>query len=165
VFQDLTVIEATALISAATAVLAVIIGPVSGYLIAKRQINAQLVSANRQVWINQLRDHLAAVHSLLFRLPTVLKRPGELSQEETKEVWDQFRDALEQVTLIRGKIVLMLNPSEEPHQQLARLLDQALSAASEHGADTNALVKYRDDLTRLSQSILKAEWERVKLGR
>ena len=45
-----------ALVSACTALVASVAGPSVQLLIARRQINANLISANRQKWIEALRD-------------------------------------------------------------------------------------------------------------
>ena len=46
-------------ISAITALVAVIIGPIISWYIAKRQIIASTVTISRQQWINTLRDAIA----------------------------------------------------------------------------------------------------------
>jgi hypothetical protein len=43
------------------ALVAVIVGPLIQLRIAKRQIRSATVSANRQAWINTLRDNLATI--------------------------------------------------------------------------------------------------------
>ena len=160
----------TAIISAATALVAVVVGPVSAYLIAKRQITATVVSANRQAWINQLRDHVAHLHSLLFRLPMALKSPGGiLTHQQVGGLFDRYSAALDEAALLRAEIVLMLNPKEQAHIELTELLDRALTAASdaslsESQPQLDELLGYREQLTRMSREILKAEWERVKAG-
>ena len=160
-----------AIISAATALIAVVVGPISAYLIAKRQITATVVSTNRQAWINQLRDHLSQLHSLLFRLPMALKIPGGiLTGQQGSGLFDRYNAALDEAALLRAKIVLMLNPKEPPHVDLAQLLDKALSAASEAAISESQpkldeLLGYREQLTSMSQKILKAEWVRVKAGK
>src|SRR3954468_2624886 len=69
-----------ALAAAVTALAAVIISPVITYFISRKQIRATLVSANRQAWINALRDELAELFELLKW--EHLLRPGTLSGEE-----------------------------------------------------------------------------------
>jgi ABC-type transport system involved in cytochrome bd biosynthesis fused ATPase/permease subunit len=49
----------TQAISAITALVAVIVSPIISIYIAKRQVHASVVSANRQKWIDSLRDQLA----------------------------------------------------------------------------------------------------------
>ncbi len=160
-----SVANTTAIISAATALIAVVVAPISAYLIAKRQITATVVSTNRQAWINQLRDHLSQLHSLLFRLPMALKSPGGiLTGQQVSGLFDRYNAALDEAALLRAKIVLMLNPKEPPHIDLAQLLDKALSAASA-AALTESQPRLDELLGYMSQNILKAEWVRVKAGK
>jgi len=53
------------LVSACTALVASIVGPLVTLTVAKRQINANVLSANRQKWIENLREALAELISLL----------------------------------------------------------------------------------------------------
>src|SRR6266566_8149872 len=104
-----SVANTTAIISAATALIAVVVAPISAYLIAKRQITATVVSTNRQAWINQLRDHLSQLHSLLFRLPMAFKSPGGiLTTQQVSDIFDRYNSALNEAALLRAKVVLML---------------------------------------------------------
>ena len=56
---ELTPGELISLLSALVALVAVIVGPIVTWRIAKRQIQASVVSANRQNWINDLREAVA----------------------------------------------------------------------------------------------------------
>jgi len=47
-----------AIVSAITALVAVIVSPLVSIIVAKNQISASVVSSSRQVWINRLRDEL-----------------------------------------------------------------------------------------------------------
>ena len=51
----------TVWVSSLTALVAVIVAPLIQLRIAKRQIRSTTISANRQVWINTLRDNLATL--------------------------------------------------------------------------------------------------------
>jgi hypothetical protein len=55
------------LVSACTALVASIVGPMVTLSVAKRQINASVLSANRQRWIESLRDLVAELISLMDR--------------------------------------------------------------------------------------------------
>ena len=59
-----------AVVSAITALVAIIIGPLVSICIAKNQINASVISTNRQVWINRLRDELATLVGMVHHLPS-----------------------------------------------------------------------------------------------
>ena len=155
------------LVSACTALVASILGPVVTLSVARRQFNANVLSANRQRWIESLRDLLAELISL-FVLAGVLRSTW-------KQTWDgglgpvaadaAVRDKLERLVLVTSKIRLMINPNEADHQALYRAIETALQRFKSDGAlreaDSHADV---ETITRLAQAILKREWQRVKLG-
>jgi hypothetical protein len=155
------------LVSACTALAASILGPAVTLAVAKRQINANVLSANRQKWIESLRDLLAELISL-FTLAGVLRTTW-------KEGWAKgmgpvaadaaLREKLERLVLVTSKIRLMTNPSEADHQELYRAIETALERFKSDDelreADTHADVEL---ITQLGQAILKREWQRVKLG-
>jgi len=68
------------LISASTALVASVIGPFVTLTVAKRQFNATVLSANRQKWIETLRDSLAELASLLVTALVV--------KSKWKDKWD-----------------------------------------------------------------------------
>ena len=157
--QPLTLVEILAVVSAATALVAVIVGPISAYYIAKKQITASVISANRQAWINELRDHLAQVHSILFRLPMTLKTPVATTVVTAPGQFAGLRDAIEEATLIRAKIVLMLNPKEQAHKDLAEALDAALSVASAAASQDSASA-LTSSFVRVAAISARSPWRR-----
>jgi hypothetical protein len=142
-----------ALASAMTALAAVIITPFLTYLNARKQIRANLVSANRQAWINALRDELAELFELLvwqFHL-----RPGTYGGEEGHRYEAEKRS---RIRLLINKIRLRLNPNESDTQVLLGGLE-ALQSFDESNFD-----ELMETAVSKSQDILKAEWKRVKKG-
>ena len=73
-------------ISACTALVASIVGPIVTLSVARRQFNATVLSANRQRWIETLRDMLAELISLLVAALVVKAR--------WQSRWNKGRDAL-----------------------------------------------------------------------
>ena len=55
-----------ALISAGSALFGAALGLLGSYRVAMIQFRANVISANRQAWINTLRDTLAEFHSLML---------------------------------------------------------------------------------------------------
>ena len=154
------------LISASTALVASVIGPFVTLTVAKRQFNATVLSANRQKWIETLRDSLAELASLLVTALFV--------KSKWKDKWDQGRsalnaepallDKLEHIVLAQSKIRLLINPTEADHQHLYQAIDTAIKRLqSEESLDTEIRAAI-ETITELAQSILKREWQRVKLG-
>ncbi len=154
------------LISASTALVASVIGPFVTLTVAKRQFNATVLSANRQKWIETLRDSLAELASLLVTALFV--------KSKWKDKWDQGRsalnaepallDKLEHIVLAQSKIRLLINPTEADHQRLYQAIDTAIKRLqSEESLDTEIRADI-ETITELAQSILKREWQRDKLG-
>jgi hypothetical protein len=154
------------LVSACTALVASLVGPFVTLRVARRQFNANVLSANRQKWIETLRDLLAELISLLVAVVVV--------KQHWKGKWNKGLDAiaadptligkLERIVLVQWKIRLLINPLEADHQQLYSTIDNAfkrIQLEDTKDAETEADV---ENITRLSQAILKREWERVKLG-
>ena len=154
------------LVSACTALVASIAGPIVTLAVARRQFNANVLSANRQKWIETLRDSVSELISILAAASVV--------RTTWKASWDrglgaisarsELLDKVQRLVLVHAKIRLLLNPNEQDHQEL----HQAIEAASLHlrsetwsESDTEADV---EAITRLAQAILKREWQRVKLG-
>lgn len=154
------------LVSACTALVASIVGPIITLTVAKRQFNATVLSANRQKWIESLRDTLAELVSLLVAALVV--------KAKWKDKWEKGRGALsadpalleklQRIVLTQSKIRLLLNPTEVDHQRLGETIETALKrlqAEESLDAETEADIEI---ITKLAQSILKREWQRVKRG-
>lgn len=150
--------ETIAVISAVTALLAVLLSPLVSLWAAQRQSRVTVLSANRQAWINTLRDLIAEYISI-----TGLVHAGDWSSRTEIE----FDQKMERLSLLSAKVRLMLNPKEEDHQRLGQLLGELLLTMGGRAAagDKREAQRARmlvDELVPLSQSILKREWERVK---
>ena len=147
-------------VSAFTALAAVVLSPVATIYVAKKQINANLVSANRQNWINSLRNEIAQCgRDIKFVSVAYLAQVAD-----DAVAWER----LEELTLTIDRIDLYLNPNEVEHQELMRLMDSARSKTLESlqkkekkSKELNNLAK---NISRQAQKILKDEWERVKRG-
>jgi hypothetical protein len=74
---------------------------------------------------------------------------------------------IESGRLTNSKTRLMLNPNEAESQQLVKILDAvviSLRSSADQAIVESQVRGYLDEIVRVSQSILKAEWIRVKLG-
>ena len=168
----MTVEEWTKIITAAVALVAVIVGPVLQWRIAKRQA-ADNVSSKRQNWIDELRKDSAEYLHLLARLEE-LRRPAlNLSSEDQKLVFDERAAANARATELGIRIKLRLNPNEAEHNKLIALFrslqdackDPPLNEAEgQRKVAAKAFSQERDKIVGQLQVILKREWERVKLG-
>ena len=110
------------LIFACNAMIASIAGPFVNTRVAKTQFNANVLSVNRQKWIETMRDLVASLNSQLLAAAAV----RQTVEEPTGVVIARDPELLKRVeNLLRtmSKIELMLNPLEQDHQQ-AQCLDE-----------------------------------------
>lgn len=138
-------------LSLIVAVLAVFFGPLIQLFIAKAHIRASVLSANRQRWIDQLREQVAELITLACDLKARAEFPaldGPTTLQKTFEM--QLR---------RSTIELLLNPKEKDHQQLAKLIGEATAGITKPPDEDKTNIRA---IVALSQAILKREWERVK---
>jgi hypothetical protein len=148
------------IITAITALVAVIIGPFVSWKITKRQISASTVTISRQQWINNLRDTLADYLAKANMAWAIARKHPDDAQKISR---------IEQVAQLNYKIHLLINPNEEDHAKLARLVDCISSSlnklAKTEGQDLiHEFGDKQEELIKLSQQILKREWGRVKAG-
>lgn len=148
----------TQAVSAFTALIAVIVGPGVSIYVAKRQIRASIVSTNRQKWIDNLRDELSEV----------IKSIRILGLHRNFETIDQseLNGRIENLALREAKINLLLNPNEADHRDLSETIRMAIDNIGA-GEEREKRIRTKELLTLLtsqSQTILKREWKRVKVG-
>ncbi len=150
-------VETIALVAAVTALCSVLLGPLVSLWVAQKQASVSVLSANRQAWINTLRDQIAEFLSILAVI-----HAGEWGQRTEKE----YDEELKRLILLVSKIKLMLNPKEEDHKRLSSLLSQAAQTVRARAKDEKLKsaegVQVGAEVLPLAQSILKREWERVK---
>ncbi|HKE96125.1 MAG TPA: hypothetical protein VKB34_17585 [Povalibacter sp.] len=154
------------LVSACTALVASVAGPIVTLSVARRQFSANVLSANRQKWIETLRDMLAELISLMVAVVVVKAR--------RQGAWDRGQGAiaedpkllmkLERIVLVQWKIRLLLNPTEPDHQELYRAIEAAFIRIQSEESNDAATDADLQRMTELTQAILKREWQRVKRG-
>jgi hypothetical protein len=135
-------------ISALSAIVGALIGGAVSYFVAKFQFRAATVAANRQIWINTLRDAIAELQSCLNMLPLI----------------QENKPALEKAQMLRFRISLMLNVNELHHAKLEDLLvatfKTVLSSLTKNQLPD--LGEINQQVVETSRVLLKAEWEKVK---
>jgi hypothetical protein len=154
------------LVSASTALVASIIGPIVTLTVARRQYNAQVISASRQKWIETLRDTLAELIALI-RAALVVKSKWE-------DKWDRGRGPLnadpailkmfEHIVLSQSKVDLLINPTDSDHQLLHETIETAISRLRAEESLESETQSDIQSITRLGQAILRREWQRMKMG-
>jgi hypothetical protein len=156
-----TLAALAASISALVALTATAITPFVSIAIAKKQIRANVVSTNRQAWINALRDDLAELFELA--IAHFYLREGTLTGEEG------FKYGYEQRTRLRrlqNRIRMRLNPDESLSKELLVLIENVRSLSVAKNTDeADAFEQALEDAIVKAQQILRTEWKRVKAGR
>jgi hypothetical protein len=144
------------ILSLVIAILAVFVGPIISWKIAKchvtsslRAANKQIVAPMRQAWINSLRDLIAEISSsALHYYQTGYEDRGD---EEYKRLTD-----------LEGKISLMLNFKEDDHKKLHDLIRRMLDSIAKGNEGDKIFSDLHQKTLALSRTILKREWDRVK---
>lgn len=146
------------ILSLLVAILAIIVGPLISWIIARRQIEAsirnikqQVLGPMRQAWINNLREMIAEVTS------------NCLHYWQTGTFEDLDNDQYKRITDIEHKIRLMINPKEPNHTKLLKSIGKmvATTGASNRKEDEEFFRAYNTVL-KTAQEVLKEEWNVVK---
>lgn len=133
---------------------------------------AQNVAKNRQEWINSLRmsvsEFIAACYEIRA-LRKIAQKNYKMNPENFEDQMDLERHELEiQSRLIRAEgqakkqlalVELYINPSEDDSRELVRMSQIFYESAGDQGFNISW---ESDELIKVSQEILKTEWERVK---
>ena len=146
-------------LTALTALLAVVFSPLVTLAIARRQLRGSVVSINRQAWINELRKTVSE-YAGVMNLANQLRAQGDAT-------YDRMYELMHRALELESHIMLMLNPNESAHQKIADLTTRGRVAVFRRQADFDVTV-WNDlwvDLLRSMQPLLKAEWKRVKEGK
>ena len=148
------------MVTAITALVAVVVGPLLSIYVARKQINAAALSTNRQEWINKLRNVLAELITIIRHVP-----PAYAANSITGiEAIAKHGELTEKVELVK----LLLNPKETDHQELVRLVTSASTqmrdSINQQQGNAVKLGEAAERVVAQSQIILKREWERVKKG-
>jgi len=150
---------------ASATIVGVVIGSLGSYFIARLQFKASVISANRQEWINTLRDCIAEfqVNAKIVTVETKLASQDSTSLASDPKSFDQ---AIGKMRVLLNKLALLINPNEIDHAELLKLIgkveDLCINEASIDDEKHDSLQK---EITSLAQKILKREWERVKKGK
>jgi endonuclease/exonuclease/phosphatase (EEP) superfamily protein YafD len=119
------------------------------------EIKAQVLTKNRQEWINDLRNTLAH-----FIVSTHKCRNNLIISPEKRDP-DRIHANVDEAWLHLTRLRLLINPNEDDHKDLlttANLMFELIKP-NEHGIQ---LKDVEQSLLIKGQGILKREWERVK---
>lgn len=154
------------LVVACTAMIASIAGPFVNTRIATFRFKADVLSVNRQKWIETMRDLVASLNSQFLTVAAIrqtVEEPTSIVIARDPELFRRVESLLRTVS----KIELMLNPLEQDHQQLNALMREGvdwLRAPPPELDIEDRIEVISRDITQAAQAILKREWLRVKRG-
>jgi hypothetical protein len=142
-----------------TALFAVLLGPLISIYVVRRQFAAQVLSANRQQWINTLRTKLSVILSLVPYY-SMLEATGQLTETKTAQLFEKFYR-------VWTEISLLINPAEADHCELVSEIESLIAflATSPLSGNPDEIRSRMNPIMGHSQAVLKREWERVKRGR
>jgi len=123
--------------------------------IAKKQIQAQVESLERMKWIAKLRDSIAAFVGCVIDLA----RYKDIQTTMDPPFSERQHDTLSKAAALEHQIKLLLNPTEQDHITLAKLITKSIMTIVHDQQTDGHIIK---DIRETSQGILKREWEVVK---
>ncbi len=124
-------------------------------VLSLKSIQKDILSNNRQEWINSLRNYVSnyiASHEM-----------SKIIVQNDKNNTPEYRVEFKKWQSFSYKIELMLNPIEEKSKELKELMTD-LNLATDYSsfAKEQSYESIKNDIIKITQNILKEEWERVK---
>lgn len=135
------------------AVTAALVGALVSYLVARRSVYINSVTAERSKWIEALRQTISKFSGAAGRI-SARRRQGEYSPTQ------DWAEDTEKLRVLLADLTLRLNPTEVEAGNLLRAARKVDAAARIHSP--SALILADEIMIRHAQWVLKAEWEQVK---
>lgn len=137
---------------------------------AKEAIRAEILSRNRQEWINSLRDttsefiagvmKIVDLHALKDGTAQAHQALNTQNPNDYALEWCvKLHEAKSTAVSLRSKIHLLANPAEAAFKEFLPLIDKLYEEAVDNKGTVNDLTL---KVFEAAQNILKKEWERVK---
>jgi len=124
--------------------------------IAERDTRLTVRATNRQNWINELRQEIAGLLSLLPAAHGIRKSDPSFDRVAIQQ----------QLMLHRAKIDLLINPHKTEYNSLQIFVDDAMKHAgdslAQDKADLDVLGDDMQKIVQAAQGIFRQQWERVK---
>jgi F0F1-type ATP synthase membrane subunit b/b' len=133
----------------------------------RKKVRADILSRNRQDWINSLRNELSELissantlvqnHALL----SALAMPDANADSERKLIYSEITKERGILHRHKAKIELLLNPTEPHSIEIVKKMDELTNKVNDFTIMT--VESITESIIELGQTVLKTEWERVKL--
>jgi hypothetical protein len=163
--QALTVLPLS-LITAMTALVASVMGPFVTLSVARRQFRANVISNNRQKWIETFRGRVSELLSLMNAAQVIKRHSIESWQGGLGPVHANLglADKFERAYMALAEIRLLTNLSDGEHQRLNDALAIALAHLQHEELRDDELAASVEEVIALGRTIIRHEWGRVKRG-
>jgi hypothetical protein len=153
------------LITATTALVASIMSPFVTLSVARRQFKANVISTNRQKWIDTFRDRVSQLLSLINAAQLIKRHSagawrGGVGPATSLDVTEKFEKAFMALSEVR----LLTNAADPEHQRLNDALAAALAHLQHDDLRENELAAASEEVIALGRTIIRQEWGRVKRG-
>jgi len=153
------------LLTASTALVASILGPVVTFAVARRRFRADVISTNRQKWIDTFRDRVSELISLMTAAQLIKRHSAEawrggVGPAASLGAADKFEKAFMALSEVR----LLTNASDPEHQRLNDALAAALAHLQHDELREEELEASVEEVIVLGRMIIRQEWRRVKRG-
>lgn len=155
------------LVSAATALVASIAGPLVTLYVGRAQIRASVRSSNRQRWIDEFREVVSKFSGHIMTAAQVREKVIDAGHITLAAAPD-YRHELELIVYTGTKIRMMINPLDPRHAHLIAELDGLLlrfrTAALDHDMQEDAVATIHR-IIGASLVIIRDEWTKIQQGR
>lgn len=153
------------LITATTALVASIMGPIVTLTVARRQFRANVISTNRQKWIDTFRARVSELLSLMNAAQLIKRHAtdawrGGVGPAASLGVADKFEKAFMALAEVR----LLTSAADPEHQRLNDQLAAALAHLQHEDLREAELEACVAEIICLGRTIIRHEWGRVKRG-
>lgn len=154
------------LITATTALVASIMSPFVTLRVARRQFRANVISTNRQKWIETFRSRVSELISLMNAAHVIKRHSVESWRGGLGPVQANLglTDKFERAYMALAEIRLLTNASDLEHQRLNEALATALAHLQHDELRERELAESVEDVIALGRTIIRQEWGRVKRG-
>lgn len=141
--------------------------------LANKNINMQITSASRQVWINDLRE---AASKYLGGVTAAMNSNNSLAYEvsvgnENSDIYNKYQDeayrTMSELSMLDAKIILLLNPDEPESKRVIDVLYQTKTylntdRSTTYQIDVKDIEPFREELRKSIYAVIKKEWVKLK---
>lgn len=158
------------------ALLSLVGAALGGWWAGRKRIGIEVLSKNRQEWINDLRRQVSEFISLAMDLSDEIVNKKLTTKYEISEQREIIKK-IYKIIFIRDYLILLLNPDENDSQNIIINIENTIATINKlHNTNmqnysmeiaTKYALKIEGHITKLTKStqlVLKTEWKRVKKG-